>query len=422
MPQVTIPFLKPDYYDKFICVGGACLHNCCNYKWAIYIDKQTYKKYRQVTKPIEFAQRLKKHVKLTTPYQIDSQYGYLEQLTDPVRCPFQDNDGLCIIHKELGSEWLSVTCKVFPRNIAIIKNKLHKQLTIEQSMTCGCEEVVRFFLTQKNGLEFITEEQIINQNQMDALTTIQTGSLNEKALDNLFENYYEIKSISLAILQNRELSFENRFILLGLFSQKLDEWRNLDSETTYQKIQSFVASIDEESFAEAFAETKPNFSKQLIVINNLYQNDKAHHGDIFEFIDEKLEKNLVLENIDSNEIERFTKHYIQYIKNYRSYMKDKEYFLENLFVNELHRLRFPFIDKDSAYNSYRYLTSLYVLYRYMVCYYMGNSQAITEEELTDITVYFGRGIANRTTHLDKIITFLNENQCNSLAEMALLIK
>ena len=39
--------LKPFYYDDFNCIANKCIDSCC-VGWNVYIDKNTYKKYKKV--------------------------------------------------------------------------------------------------------------------------------------------------------------------------------------------------------------------------------------------------------------------------------------------------------------------------------------------------------------------------------------
>ena len=36
--------LKPNYYDKFICIGHKCPDTCCQ-GWSIDVDQKSHKKY-----------------------------------------------------------------------------------------------------------------------------------------------------------------------------------------------------------------------------------------------------------------------------------------------------------------------------------------------------------------------------------------
>jgi lysine-N-methylase len=95
----------PDYYDQFRCLAGACPHSCCE-KWEVVIDDDTADRYRQV--PGLLGDRLR--AALQTDEDGDSCFPL-----DGGRCPFLDRENLCEIHRQLGEDATSVTCREHPR-------------------------------------------------------------------------------------------------------------------------------------------------------------------------------------------------------------------------------------------------------------------------------------------------------------------
>ena len=39
-------YIRPDYYDEFSCIGGACPDTCCS-GWQIVIDKESQDRYKK---------------------------------------------------------------------------------------------------------------------------------------------------------------------------------------------------------------------------------------------------------------------------------------------------------------------------------------------------------------------------------------
>ena len=95
----------PDYYDQFRCLAGACPHSCCT-QWEVVIDDETAARYAAVEG--ELGERLR--AALTRDADDD--------LCFPLnggRCPFLDDENLCEIHRQLGEDATSVTCREHPR-------------------------------------------------------------------------------------------------------------------------------------------------------------------------------------------------------------------------------------------------------------------------------------------------------------------
>lgn len=97
----------PDYYEKFHCLAGACPHTCCE-KWEVVIDGETACRYFDVPGPLGD--------RLRSSMQADGEGDFCFPLNGG-RCPFLNGENLCEIHKALGEDATSVTCREHPRFI-----------------------------------------------------------------------------------------------------------------------------------------------------------------------------------------------------------------------------------------------------------------------------------------------------------------
>lgn len=95
----------PDYYEDFHCLAGACPHTCCE-KWEVVIDEETARRYFGVPGPLGD--------KLRAALKTDEDGDLCFPLAGG-RCPFLDGENLCEIHKTLGEDATSVTCREHPR-------------------------------------------------------------------------------------------------------------------------------------------------------------------------------------------------------------------------------------------------------------------------------------------------------------------
>ena len=99
--RVTVP----DYYEDFRCLAGKCPHTCCE-KWEVVIDEDSAALYQTVSGPLGG--------KLRSALKRDED-GDLCFPLNGGRCPFLDGENLCEIHKTLGEDATSVTCREHPR-------------------------------------------------------------------------------------------------------------------------------------------------------------------------------------------------------------------------------------------------------------------------------------------------------------------
>ena len=96
--------LKPDYYDRFRCIAGACPDSCCK-EWEVDVDPDAAAFYRKL--PGDLGDRLRSVLQ-------DTEDGVCMTIENR-RCPMWRQDGLCRIQAELGHDALCKTCREFPR-------------------------------------------------------------------------------------------------------------------------------------------------------------------------------------------------------------------------------------------------------------------------------------------------------------------
>jgi len=95
----------PDYYMDIRCLAGACPHSCCT-QWEVVIDEKSAAHYRTLAGPLGD--------KLRRALQPDAD-GDLCFALNGGRCPFLDEENLCEIHRQLGEDATSITCREHPR-------------------------------------------------------------------------------------------------------------------------------------------------------------------------------------------------------------------------------------------------------------------------------------------------------------------
>lgn len=136
--------LKPYFYDDFHCIGSECLYTCCG-GWLINIEEKIAKEYKQ------YRGSLKKIVEDYLVYNKEKD-TYAIQLDEKGMCPFCNGEQLCRLIKEQGEQFLSTTCRMFPRTELMTKE------TKEYYLSLGCPTVVSFLKGRREPLSFILED------------------------------------------------------------------------------------------------------------------------------------------------------------------------------------------------------------------------------------------------------------------------
>lgn len=96
--------IKPDYYDDFVCLAGACPDSCCK-DWAVDVDPDSAKRYLALEGPLGDALRA---------VLVEDDGAYSMEIIDG-RCPMWQEDGLCKIQAQLDHDGLCTVCQTFPR-------------------------------------------------------------------------------------------------------------------------------------------------------------------------------------------------------------------------------------------------------------------------------------------------------------------
>lgn len=141
--------IEAEYIENFKCIGSECEDDCCH-GWIVYIDKETFKKYKEVD-DLNMKKKFEEYLKKNEDGKDIFNYGIM-CMNENGRCPMQEDSGLCEIHKKKGADFLSATCYVYPK----ICNKIAEDKEI--SGTISCPEIARLVLLNSEKIKFKTVE------------------------------------------------------------------------------------------------------------------------------------------------------------------------------------------------------------------------------------------------------------------------
>ena len=133
--------IRPDYYDDFACIAGACRHNCC-IGWEIDIDDDSLAQYANVTGALK--EKLQKHVALEPCAHF--------VLSEEERCPFLNGDNLCELILQGGEGMLCQICRDHPRFYNEVDG------VVEKGIGLCCEEAARLVVTQREPMRLLRDD------------------------------------------------------------------------------------------------------------------------------------------------------------------------------------------------------------------------------------------------------------------------
>ncbi|CDH89758.1 probable lysine-N-methylase [Clostridium botulinum B str. Eklund 17B (NRP)] len=391
---------------NFHCTSLGCKDDCC-YGWKVTVDKATYKKCRNVQKT-SVRNELSKYILRNKDSKIFNDYAYISIEQDK-SCPFQCEEKLCKIHRDLGEEYLSLTCKNYPR----FYNKVDS--IFEVSLDMSCPEVVKLVLFNKELLAF--EEVEADKDLNNSLGVV----MDTKSIS-ICNYFWDIRVGVITILQNRKLSIEQRLILVGLMINKIEESKkssNLESIPDY--IEYYVNKIDIDELRELIDSLPNNLEVQMKLLEQIiaFSYNSTLRENYVEHI-EKFKKGLKIQ--DEIQIDKCIKAYKESVKEYyEPYIKERKYIFENYLVNDVFQRIFPYRD-DNFFNEYMLLVINYSIIRLVLTGIASCDKQLTDAMVVDLIYSFSRAVLHNNAFIKSFIDALNENNFNTLSHMIILIK
>ncbi len=138
--------IRPDYYDDFKCIAGACRHNCC-IGWEIDIDDESLARYAAATGTLK--------VKLQTHIAWEPCAHFV--LSAGERCPFLNEDNLCELILQGGEGMLCQICRDHPRFYNEVDGVTEKGLGL-----C-CEAAAKLILTKQEPMRLLSDDGTLPQ-------------------------------------------------------------------------------------------------------------------------------------------------------------------------------------------------------------------------------------------------------------------
>ncbi len=180
-------YIKPHFYDKFVCKAGACPDTCCA-GWQIVIDEASLDRYGK--EPGDFGRRLRN--------SIDWEEECFYQ--NNRRCAFLNEEDLCDIYKALGADALCDTCRLYPRH-----TEEYEGLR-ELSLSLSCPEAARIILSCKEPVSFL-EEETVEEDDFEEFDYM------------MFSRLEDTRDVIFSVLQDRRLPLTLRMAVSEQLAQ-----------------------------------------------------------------------------------------------------------------------------------------------------------------------------------------------------------
>jgi lysine-N-methylase len=198
--------IRPEYAERFRCIGPACEDSCCQ-GWAVPVDQPTFEKYQSL--PASPLRILLDESLERTPDSPNPLHFARIKMQLSHECPFFTAERLCRIQAELGEDFLSRTCATYPRIVSSIDNLTEKALSL------SCPEAARLVLLDPILLDA-------------AQTDPSSGANYQITWDDSLEDdhqllpyFWPIREFIHTLVRNRDYPLWQRLFLLGSFCRRL---------------------------------------------------------------------------------------------------------------------------------------------------------------------------------------------------------
>lgn len=397
--------LKPFYYDKFKCIGGKCIDNCCSNNWKIDIDEKTYKKYKKLKG--EWGKKINSNISRIRSNSNYLQYGKINLKNG--KCSLLNENGLCTIHEQLGEQYLSNTCKKYPREI-----KKYGEI-YERNLSISCPEVAHYIVNSKENFCFNMEEEKLSDLDKDYI-------VNNKYNGKLYNLLWDARSLAMEIIQFKEIEIWKRISFFKMICDKVQNIMNEKQYDNYEEVlNDFRNQITDINVINALdkictiPEVKVKFIKSALQVRSNQGLNNEKFNNLIKEYNDLSDNNL---NFKSNVVNIIKKE-----EEFNVYLKEQENILENLLIYLIYKYFMNALyTKDLNAEVNNIILSYAMIKILLLARYNKNNKELNEEDFVEVFYLFSRNIEHNAVFLPNIYKDIKEAGYDTLAYMTILVR
>ena len=373
----------PKYMEKFKCIGSECTDTCCA-GWDINIDENSLERYKNSTGVLKRLVDGKFLVGDTNDDFFNAGYMILK---DGSMCPFLNENMLCDIHGGVGEENLCITCKSYPRIFNIVDG------IYEKSALASCEEICRLALMSKEKMEFIEVDENLDEDNIEIRRIIDTEAF--AGTESLIQYFWEIRILSINIIQCSEYSIDERLSILKRFYSKID---SLKLEGDWDGLEEFFEDYSKGIF------NYQEYIKESLKVDERFSAIIGDNDIIKKIRSPRLKK--YAEDYRNNILlDRNKDLYNDITEKIEEILKDYAYVLENYLVNQIFKDLIPFNKGEDMMESVNVLINTYKLIKeYLKGRIYKSKERIMAEDVVSVIQAISKDLEHNKV-LNKIINY-----------------
>lgn len=347
-------FREPKYYGDFHCAGSECTNNCC-VLWRIDWAEEEIKK-------VKNAQSASRELKLLVEDSFikseSSSKNFFVKLDKKRQCPFQLENGLCKIQSELGAEYLSHTCTVYPRGGFSANEYSYRACAM------SCPEVVKMVCDDEDALTLIN---LPNSNNVQEFA--QRHSKEKLEASPELKYHSELLEFFYSLIADKSVEPETAIILGALAAQSLTKLvSDGKADNIPDALIQIKRSLHNEAQIQQVNSIKPNYMVKFGIVDDLCINE-------CEFtICRALRDETGTPNIE---------YYLLGENNLNAMFADRPFWFRNIALNTLLAMRMPFntnMKNRTIFENYMYFAAV------IGCYKLNAVAAAAMQNEVDIQV------------------------------------
>ncbi|MCM1166574.1 MAG: flagellin lysine-N-methylase [Lachnospiraceae bacterium] len=399
-------YRQPRYFGNFKCVGGTCSNSCC-VGWRIDWTKEEIDK---ITSAPECSEELRELTEksFTKP---ENREHYAVILGEGQRCPFLTEDNFCKIQRELGAEYLSFTCTIYPRHFIAAGEAVYRYGNM------SCPEVMNKLLNKEKSMVLSNvaarEIKLVKGTVMNTRESLAAHP-ELQYRGELLELFYEI-------ISDKKHDVETALILGAVVAQTLS---NIVAAKNYNEIPNAIKKI------------KPQLhgGELLRSIENIEPNYNVKLGEAGEMLKSVFQVN-IMNALTDNDGNLNTNLYEWGEQRLAETFKDRPFYLRNIALNLLLEFVLPFKFTDKTiFENYSIFAAAFALFKLNViatAEYTDRMEKSAENEtpscdtekyVRDFSAMISRNLCHNDENAKKLLDKLRERKITMPADLALLIK
>lgn len=329
-------YRQAGYFKDFHCVGSDCPDSCCqgwNINWREEeVDK--IKKTENISPDL--------HGVIEKTFIPDKKLDgcYKVEFDEHGKCPLLTDDGWCRIQRELGVEYMSHTCMIYPRRFIITDNLIYRICNM------SCREVMKKLLHDEKSMELVNvpikEVEIIKTDFKNTPEKLKAHPV-LKYRGELLELFYEI-------IGDKKHDVETNIILGALAAQSLTKLvENGGIDDIPQAIKDIRAQIHNGAQLKQIENIKPNYNVKLGFVAKVVTSVNPIN------VMAALTDSTGTLNIDL---------YLQGEKRLAETFKDNHFYLRNIALNLLLELALPFkLEDKTIFENYSVFAAAFAAFK-----------------------------------------------------------